>query len=268
MSVVMQDLPWPARSYLLALLSKLMEYSRLAERFAISDFAYAHRGLWETGGPPENSLDAFLAAATHGLGIEFDIRPSADGVPIIFHDPTLDRMTEASGKVEERTSDALVGTPLIGGGEIVTLATFLEAWPATTPLLCELKVDGATDPVALSNAVSSQLKAHGGPAAMMSFSTKAVAAVPTGIMKGQLILPSKHTGETDLASTPTTQVDYLACHISDAANTSLQSARTTRPLVTWTVKDEATCDVLNSLTDSQIFEGFDPVLAKRHILNR
>lgn len=245
-----------------------MGFSRLAERFAISDFAYAHRGLWHVGGPPENSLDAFLTAAEQGLGVEFDVRPTADGVPIIFHDPTLDRMTQASGLVEAHTSDAVVGTALNGGCDIISLATLLEAWPATTPLLCELKVDGATNPVALATSVAAQLGAHRGPAAMMSFSTSAVAAVPAEIMKGQLILPSQHSGATDLARTPVVTVDYLACHISDASNGSLQAARAAQPLVTWTVKDEATCEALASLTDSQIFEGFDPMLAKRHILNR
>lgn len=245
-----------------------MEYSRLAESFAISNFAYAHRGLWLADGPPENSLEAFLAAAEQGLGIEFDVRPAADGVPIIFHDPTLERMTETSGRVETMPSEALMGIPLKGGGEIISLATLLNAWPAETPLLCELKVDGATDPIALARAVAVQIEAHNGPAAMMSFSTEAVAAIPNGIMKGQLILPSQHTGETELASTPATDVDYLACHVSDAANASLQAARTTRPLVTWTVKNEATCEALTPVTDSQIFEGFDPMLAKRHILNR
>lgn len=245
-----------------------MEYSRLAESFAISNFAYAHRGLWLADGPPENSLEAFLAAAERGLGIEFDVRPAANGVPIIFHDPTLERMTETSGRVETMPSEAIMGIPLKSGGEIISLATLLNAWPAKTPLLCELKVDGATDPIALTRAVALQIQAHNGPAAMMSFSTEAVAAIPNGIMKGQLILPSQHTGETELASTPATDVDYLACHVSDATNASLQAARTTRPLVTWTVKNEATCEALAPVTDSQIFEGFDPMLAKRHILNR
>ena len=245
-----------------------MEYLKLAEAFTISDFGYAHRGLWQTGGLPENSLEAFLAASEHGLGIEFDIRPAADDVPIIFHDPKLDRMTDASGLLETRSSKTLIGTPLIGGGEIISLAALLDAWPATTPLLCELKVDGATDPVALATSVAEQLQAHNGPAAMMSFSTEAVAAIPPGIMKGQLILPSQHTGHTDLAASPKTTVDYLACHVSDASNASLQAARSNRPLITWTVKDEATCEALTSRTDSQIFEGFDPMLAKRHILNR
>ena len=76
-----------------------MVFSRLAERFTLSDYAYAHRGLWTADGLTENSLEALLAAAENGLGIEFDVRPAADGVPIIFHDPVLERMTGEAGAV-------------------------------------------------------------------------------------------------------------------------------------------------------------------------
>lgn len=245
-----------------------MEYSRLAERFDLSAFGYAHRGLWQMDGPTENSLEAFQAAAALGFGIEFDVRPAVDGVPIIFHDPTLDRMTEKSGVTEDLQSTQLIGTPLKGGGEIISLETLLEIWPGDTPLLCELKVDGKTDPVVLAETVSAMLRAHSGPAAMMSFSTEAVAAIASNIMRGQLILPSVHTGEIDLAATSSVTVDYHACHVSDASNVSLQAARATCPLVTWTVKDADMCEALGPVTDSQIFEGFDPALANRHILNK
>ncbi len=101
----------------------------------------------------------------------------------------------------------------------------------------------------------------------MSFSTRTVAALPKGLMRGQLIQPSEISGETNLAEPPTAPVDYLACHISDADNAPLQFARRDVPLIIWTVKDETTCEALSAITDSQIFEGFDPALAKRHILN-
>ncbi|NQY39819.1 MAG: hypothetical protein HRT80_06935 [Henriciella sp.] len=241
--------------------------SRLAERFYLSDFAYAHRGLWTRDGLTENSLEALLEAAQQGLGIEFDVRPSRDGVPVIFHDPELDRMTTESGRTEERSAKELVGLTLKGGGEIIALEQLLEAWPAKTPLLCEMKVDGNTDPEAFCQTVAALIMEHGGPAAMMSFSTRAVAAIPDSIMRGQLIAPSEGRTSRNLAETPRVPVDYLACHTSDATNASLQAAREDRPLITWTVKDPATCEALVSFTNSQIFEGFDPTLAKRHILN-
>lgn len=239
----------------------------MAERFNLGDYAYAHRGLWTSDGPSENSLEAFLNAADLGLGIEFDVRPSKDGIPIVFHDPELDRMTLETGEVEDRLADELIGLNLKGDGEIVSLAQFLGAWPATTPLLCEMKVDGQTDPVTFCQSVAALISKHDGPAAMMSFSRTAVAAIPPGIMRGQLIAPSEGQTSIDLTHTARVPVDYFACHTSDAKDPSLQAVRGDQPLITWTVKDAATCEDLSSFTDSQIFEGFEPALAKRHILN-
>ena len=81
-------------------------------------------------------------------------------------------------------------------------------------------------------------------------------------------MPSKRSGEANLAATPIVPVDYLACHVSDAENASLQEARNHLPLVTWTVTDAETSAALAAVTDGQIFEGFDPGLVKRHIVNR
>lgn len=244
-----------------------MVFLRLAERFTLSDYAYAHRGLWTADGLTENSLEALLAAAEAGLGIEFDVRPASDGVPIIFHDPVLDRMTSESGAVSERTSDNLLGLPLTGGSEIVSLESLLDVWPGKTPLLCELKIDGPTDPSDFAQQVGAMLQSHKGPAAAMSFSPQAVAALPNKLTRGQLILPSEMTGETDLTSIAAVAVDYFACHTSDAKNESLQTVRERTPLITWTVKSAEECAALAPITDSQIFEGFDSALAKRHILN-
>lgn len=246
---------------------KLTACSRLAERFNLTDFAYAHRGLWTADGPTENSLEAFLKAAEHGLGIEFDVRPSSDGVPIVFHDPELDRMTSETGATEDRSATELIGLRLKSSGEIISLEQLLEAWPATTPLLCEMKVDGQTDPEAFCRTVAALMSEHNGPAAMMSFSAEAVAAIPDSIMRGQLIAPSRGHHSKSLAQTASVLVDYFACHTSDAKSASLQAVRGDQPLITWTVKDAATCMDLAAFTDSQIFEGFDPALAKRHISN-
>ncbi|MCR9078032.1 MAG: hypothetical protein NXH78_02935 [Hyphomonadaceae bacterium] len=239
----------------------------MAEAFKPSEFVYAHRGLWTEDGMTENSLEACLAAAENGLGIEFDVRPAADGVPIVFHDPVLDRMTAETGSVETRQSKDLIGTALKGGGEIISLEHLLSVWPATTPLLCELKIDGDTDPDRFAADVGGMLLDHSGPAAAMSFSPLAVGALPANLMRGQLILPARMSGADDLTAIAPGPVDYFACHVDDAEHPSLKTAREKTPLVTWTVKDADTCATLAPLTDSQIFEGFDPALAKRHILN-
>ena len=239
----------------------------MAERFQIADFAYAHRGLWSSDGPPENSLEALLFAAELGFGVEFDVRPSADGVPIIFHDPLLDRMTDETGFVAHRAAADLLDLDLKGGGRIHALETLLSLWPNSTPILCEIKIDGETDPESFARQVGEMLLRCASPAAAMSFSPAAVAALPVGLMRGQLVMPSEVSGESNLADTATVPVDYFACHVTDASNATLQHARNRRKLIAWTVKDEATCAALAPITDSQIFEGFDPALAKRHILN-
>jgi glycerophosphoryl diester phosphodiesterase len=59
---------------------------------AVRPLALAHRG--EGRRHPENTVPAFLAALNRpGCdGIEFDVRASRDGVPVIYHDATLERL--------------------------------------------------------------------------------------------------------------------------------------------------------------------------------
>jgi glycerophosphoryl diester phosphodiesterase len=62
----------------------------------------AHRGL--SGVRPENTLPAFLAAVAAGTDIiEFDVRDTQDGVPVILHDAKLDRTSNGAGPVVEST---------------------------------------------------------------------------------------------------------------------------------------------------------------------
>ncbi len=81
----------------------------------------AHRSgaaLW-----PENSGMAFRGAL--GLGveqIEFDVQRSADGVPVVFHDADLDRVTNGTGPLAGRTLAELRALEIFrGGGRIMTL---------------------------------------------------------------------------------------------------------------------------------------------------
>jgi glycerophosphoryl diester phosphodiesterase len=56
----------------------------------------AHRGAGKLA--PENTLAAFRAGAAHGYrAFECDVKLSADGVPFLLHDHTLDRTTPESG---------------------------------------------------------------------------------------------------------------------------------------------------------------------------
>ena len=57
---------------------------------------WAHRGAGKLA--PENTLAAFRLGAQHGYrAFECDVKLSADGVPFLLHDSTLERTTAASG---------------------------------------------------------------------------------------------------------------------------------------------------------------------------
>lgn len=69
-------------------------------------FLYAHRGA--SAEAPENTLAAFRRALEVGAdGIELDVHLSADGVPVVIHDETLERTTNGVGPVAAYGSEAL-----------------------------------------------------------------------------------------------------------------------------------------------------------------
>ncbi len=104
----------------------------------------AHRGA--SGQYPENTLLAFARSLELGAdAIELDVRVTADGVPVVLHDPTLDRTTDGTGAVAARTWSE-VRRAVAGAGERVpTLAEVLERFP-TTPLIVEIKEAAAARP--------------------------------------------------------------------------------------------------------------------------
>jgi glycerophosphoryl diester phosphodiesterase len=65
-------------------------------------FVIGHRGA--AAAAPENTLAGFRKAAELGARwVEFDVRLSGDGRPILLHDDTLERTTDGSGRADEKT---------------------------------------------------------------------------------------------------------------------------------------------------------------------
>lgn len=91
---------------------------------------------------PENSETSFRETAKLAVEqIEFDVQMSADGVPVIFHDTTLDRMTDGAGPMADRTLAELKALTIRGGGgRILTLEEGLDLLaPTHLTLRCEVK---------------------------------------------------------------------------------------------------------------------------------
>lgn len=90
--------------------------------------ALAHRG--GAGEAVENSPEAFHHAV--GLGfrwIETDVRATADGHAVLFHDALLDRTTDGSGPVATTSLAQLRACRLPNGETPLTLAEALATWP-------------------------------------------------------------------------------------------------------------------------------------------
>lgn len=86
---------------------------------------YAHRGA--SAEYPENTLAAFRRAIDLGVeGMELDVHLSADGVPIVIHDETVDRTTEGSGAVDQMTVSQLQELNAGQGEKIPTLGQVLD----------------------------------------------------------------------------------------------------------------------------------------------
>lgn len=102
---------------------------------------YAHRGLYNNhSDAPENSLRAFQKAVDAGFGIEFDLHLSKDGVPVVFHDFHLKRVTGHAGDVEDYTLEELKQIHLEGTDQVIpTLEEVLKLVDGKVPLLIEYK---------------------------------------------------------------------------------------------------------------------------------
>jgi glycerophosphoryl diester phosphodiesterase len=125
---------------------------------------FAHRGGARLG--PENTMLAFERGLGAGAdGIECDVRLSADGVPVVIHDATLDRTTDRTGPVAalpacelalvdatcryDPPADVTTPTPRAG---IVPLAEVLHAFP-NARFIVELKDETAMVATAVADVV-------------------------------------------------------------------------------------------------------------------
>lgn len=140
----------------------------------------AHRAYHNRAeGRPENSRAAIRAAIAAGYGIEMDLQLSADGVPMVFHDDDLDRLTTQAGAVRNRTARELGQFQLRDAEDgIPTLAEVLTLVAGQVPLLIELKDQtGRMAPVdgVLERATAALLQSYSGDLGVMSFNPHSVA---------------------------------------------------------------------------------------------
>jgi glycerophosphoryl diester phosphodiesterase len=111
---------------------------------AAPPIAFSHRGF--APDRCENSMAAFERAVELGYRyLETDVRVTADGVALAFHDGTLDRVTDRRGRIADLPW-AVVRRARIGGREPIPLLTdLLAAWPHVRVNL-DVKADRSVAP--------------------------------------------------------------------------------------------------------------------------
>lgn len=230
---------------------------------------YAHRGLHRRGGPPENSRAAFAAALARGYGIELDVRASADGDAVVFHDPTLKRLTGRRGRVASMTAAELGSVPLANSGETIpTLAQVLALIAGRVPILIELKRAGSG--FALERAVATALARYRGLAAVMSFDAAAIAWFAENAPAAWRGLVTKAWPPTLVGATAPARdrrrrrtapvagaPHFFACAVA-AIGRRAQPAAFPYPLLTWTVRSARERDRAKRVGAAIIFERLKP----------
>ncbi|MFJ9348017.1 glycerophosphodiester phosphodiesterase [Streptomyces sp. NPDC101237] len=95
-----------------------------------------HRGVM--GVEPENTLRSFVAAQQAGLDlIELDLHLSKDGALVVMHDAEVDRTTDGSGPIAEKTLEELRTLDAGRGERVPVFEEVLDSVRA--PLQAEIK---------------------------------------------------------------------------------------------------------------------------------
>jgi glycerophosphoryl diester phosphodiesterase len=237
----------------------------------------AHRGA--SGSAPENTLAAFELALRHGAdAFELDVRLTGDGVPVLLHDPTLDRTTHHSGPLSATSlaqlSEIDAGArfspdgqtyPFRGRGvRVPTLRQVLQKFPQV-PILLDLKevaVESAVRQVLLEeNAAERCVLASEHMAALRLFREPPFASAAAGreiatLLRAALLRLRPGAVSYKLLSVP---MRYRGFRIPSRAFVGA-ARRLGCPVHVWTVNDAALAQQLWSVGVAGIVTNFPALI--------
>lgn len=224
----------------------------------------AHRGFHDTNRTRwENTLSAFQAAIDRNYAIECDVHLTADGVPVIFHDTELKRLTGQEGLIWQRTAAEMAALQIGGTADHPpTLKEVLDLVAGRVPLVIELKGIPGHDE-GLVKRVGELLKGYSGHAAIMSFDhwlirdfTRDAPGVPGGLTAW-----GERTQEIEahfaMLAHGIAFTSYAADHLPNRF-VSFVRDKLHMPAITWTVRDQKAVDLTFRYADQMTFEGFEP----------
>ncbi len=115
-----------------------VSFDSIGQKKKMTNPVIAHRGAWKNTKVPQNSIASLQEAIKLGcVGSEFDVRITADGHPVVVHDPVHDGVSIDNALYSE------VGKLKLSNGEpLPTLESYLNAGSGknSTTLVLEIKV--------------------------------------------------------------------------------------------------------------------------------
>ncbi len=240
---------------------KMLKQHRSPTPLWLTQTPIAHRGLHNfSKGVIENSRLSFLLAMMGNFAIECDVQLSKDEQAIVFHDKTLERITQNTGYVCDFDALALCATPLKSSDDtIMSLPMLLELVAGRVPLFIEIKSAVSGDD-RLSQAVFDALKTYSAPVCVMSFDPHIVTwfsdrhpPYPVG-----LVAPQDNSANISLYRD--ILPDFLAWNAQNIPHempTQLREEQH-RPVITWTIRSEIEAQKALIHADQIIFEGYIP----------
>jgi glycerophosphoryl diester phosphodiesterase len=229
----------------------------------IKERPIAHRGYHDLNKRRwENTLSAFAAAAERNFTIECDVHLSADGVPVVFHDHELKRLTGREGYLRQHTARELQAMPIGGTADrIPTLAEMLALVAGRVPLVIELKGTPGYD-AGLVARVAAALSDYRGKAAIMSFDhwlirdfAQEAHGIPTGLTAwGDR--PHHFEAHFSMLGSGICFASYEVGALPNPFTTFIRE-RLAMPVISWTVRDQAAVQRTFAHADQMTFEGFD-----------
>ncbi len=241
----------------------------------------AHRGLHDAAsGIVENSAGAFAAAMARGYGIECDIRPARGGLPVVFHDLTLERLTDAEGPIAGLGATQVQSLRYRTGGEpMLTFSDLLRLVDGRVPLLVEIKSEWDPPDLPFLADVARQSLDYRGPLALMSFDPDVMAVmrelspeVPRGIVSGgykdehgetwwhDRIDAARGDALANLLESGPAAPSFYAYHVKSLPTPVTRYVRRVQslPVFTWTVRSAEDRAAAARHADATIFEGYLP----------
>jgi glycerophosphoryl diester phosphodiesterase len=227
----------------------------------------------------ENSLSAARAAIARGFAIECDVQRTSDGEAIVFHDYTLERLTNRTGRVDHASAAELAATRLRRGTDhIPSLPDFLGLIAGQVPIICEIKSRFDGD-LRLAQRVAHCTAAYSGPICIESFDPVVMTYlsrnrpalglehVPLG-MVAQSNYDNAHDEWAHLDAQarhalahflhfPETRPDFISYCVNDLPNAvpALCRAGLGLPVTSWTVRTLEQHAIAKQHADQVVFEG-------------